>query len=138
MTAAVRTTGTDQKARASSQRPAISARRAPMRAISSEPGIANSASMKGVIPVRTPIAFSFMARSRWISGIRGGTQSTVIRRSAPAVQRRARNPRWGRVAGLGPAGAADGLQRSRVLQRGEVARLQAQVDGLHHPAQDLG
>ena len=90
-------------------RPEISARRAPRRAISRLPGMAKSASMKGVMPVSTPMAFSFMARSRWISGIRGGTQSTVKRRSAPATHRRTRR--------LALSRAADGLQRVRILER---------------------
>ena len=72
------------EAAATSSSPAMAARRAPSRAISSEPGIAASPNSNTGMPDNAPIPRSLSARSRWISGKTGGTASTVSRRSAPA------------------------------------------------------
>jgi hypothetical protein len=63
------------------RRPATSARRAPRRAMSSEPGIAAMASSATGRPVRTETPFSSSPRSRWMAGIKGGTASRVTARA---------------------------------------------------------
>ena len=84
---------------AASTRPAISVRRAPIRAIRSEPGMATIANSRTGRPVSAATSFSLKSRSRWMSGSTGGSARIVRRRSMPASQRSARrsggfNGRW--------------------------------------------
>ena len=60
------------EAAATSSSPAIAARRAPRRAISSEPGIAASPNSSTGNPDSAPTARSLSANWRWISGNTGG------------------------------------------------------------------
>src|SRR5215469_5432645 len=97
-------------------RPIRSARRAPIREISSEPGIATIANSRTGSPVSAATIFSLRSRSRWISGSTGGSARMVSRRSMPASQRRVkRGSDDGPSSGLTPRRAASSDAANRAL-----------------------
>ncbi len=77
------------EAAATTRSPTRQARRAPSRAINSEPGTAARPNSRTGNPDRTPTAFSLSSNCRWISGSTGGTASTVTRSAPPASHKTA-------------------------------------------------
>ena len=71
---------------AQSSSPAISVRTAPNREISTEPAMAAPANNTIGMPERIPIWVFERLRSRWISGMTGGTARMVRRSALPASQ----------------------------------------------------
>src|ERR1700731_200363 len=69
--------------------PAITAVRAPSRAINSDPGTAAKTNRTGGRPVSTPTSVSDKLRSLWIRRISGGTARMVTRRPMPPIHKRA-------------------------------------------------
>src|SRR5438270_13305265 len=120
---------------ATSSRPAIRARRAPRIEISSEPRMLTVARSRIGSEERAPIAPSLNGRLRWMAGSSGGTASSVRRTEAPASQS---SPIRTQVGFSSAPRRPDRVQGLGILERGQVARRQPQVDRLHDPAQDLG
>ncbi len=89
-------------ASALTMRPAISAGRAPKRAMMSEPGTAAAANRSDGRPANAPIAVSERSRSRWMNGSKGGTASTVMRKAAPLSQMRPSEVKSRRGGGASP------------------------------------